>query len=226
MRNRVSNLLWGLAFIIVGIGFAGNAFDMWDFRLFFNGWWTLFIIVPCIISIVQNGPRTANIIGLCIGGLLLLSAQGVINGEVLGNLIVPIILIIIGLGIIFKSTGSKKKFHNEFHSTNGKAVDITAIFGGRDARYQNEIFEGADVNAIFGGVEIDLRGAIVDKDIEVNATAIFGGVDIFVPSNVRVKVSSVPIFGGVSNKATTPQDSNAPVIYINATCMFGGVDIK
>lgn len=226
MRNKVSNILWGLAFIIVGLGFAGNAFGIWDFRLFFSGWWTLFIIVPSILSIVQNGPRPANIIGVCVGVLLLLAAQGYVNGDLVGDMIVPIILIIIGLGFLFKTTGAKNGFHKEFHDTDGKMADLTAIFGGRDARYQNEIFEGAIVNAIFGGVELDLRGAIIKNDIEISATAIFGGIDIFVPSGVRVKVSSIPIFGGVSNKTLASEDPNAPVIYVNATCMFGGVDIK
>lgn len=226
MRNKVSNILWGLAFIIVGLGFAGNAFGVWDFRLFFNGWWTLFIIVPSILSIVQNGPRPVNIIGVCVGVLLLLAAQGYVNGELVGDMIVPVILIIIGLGFLFKTTGAKNSFHREFHGEGGKMTDLTAIFGGRDARYQNEIFEGATVNAIFGGVELDLRGAIIKNDIEISATAIFGGIDIFIPSGVKVKVSSIPIFGGVSNKTLASEDPNAPVIYVNATCMFGGVDIK
>ena len=60
----------------------------------------------------------------------------------------------------------------------------------------------------------------------VNYTAIFGGGDVFVPSNVKVKVTTVPIFGGVSNKAASSTDQNAPVVYVNATCIFGGIDIK
>ena len=37
MRNRVGNLLWGLLLVAVGLGFAGNAFGLWNFELFFNG---------------------------------------------------------------------------------------------------------------------------------------------------------------------------------------------
>lgn len=228
MRNKMSNILWGLGFIVVGLGFAGNAFGLWDFRLFFRGWWTLFIIIPSLISMIQNGPRTTSVIGLCVGGLLLLSAQNVINGQILGDLIVPIILVIIGLGFIFKTGIRREKISENMkaHYHSDGAPDLTAIFGGRDANFRGEIFTGADINAIFGGVELDLRGSIINENVVIRATVIFGGIDIYVPSNVKVKVSSMPIFGGVSDKSLAPADPDAPILYVNATCMFGGIDIK
>ena len=65
----------------------------------------------------------------------------------------------------------------------------------------------------------------------VNACSIisfpeFGGIDIYVPTNVNVKVNSNSIFGGVSQKNRRPNDPNAVTVYVNATCMFGGVEIK
>ena len=60
----------------------------------------------------------------------------------------------------------------------------------------------------------------------IAAAAVFGGIDIFLPENVNVKISSNSVFGGVSEKKhRAPVDGNATV-YINATGMFGGVDIK
>ncbi len=69
MRNKISNVLFGLAFVIAGIGFAGNAFDLWDFSLFFDGWWTLFIIVPCLVALFRNGFSPVPIIGVIVGVL-------------------------------------------------------------------------------------------------------------------------------------------------------------
>ena len=54
----------------------------------------------------------------------------------------------------------------------------------------------------------------------------FGGIDIFVPDYVNVKINSNSIFGGVSEKNHRPTVQGAVTIYINATCMFGGVEIK
>lgn len=226
MKMKPSNLIWGLIFILAGVGFAGNVLDLWDFNLFFNGWWTLFIIIPCIVSLIQNGFSSGNVIGLTIGVLLLLSMQGIFDFAVIGKLIVPLIFIMIGLSIIFK---------NVFHRDGGIHVNVkyqggvsehSAIFAGNSYRVTGEKFMGTTMNAIFGGVELDLTDAIIDEDVVINATAVFGGIDIKVPYNVKVKVSNVPVFGGVSNKVPTSRDLNAPTIFLNSTCMFGGIDIK
>lgn len=255
-RNKIGSVLWGIAFILVGVGIAGNAFHIWDFDLFFNGWWTLFIIVPCAISVIQNGPRSGSMIGLVIGILLLLMQQELIQWSTVGDLILPIILVAIGLGFIlrpnhrretppFENDGGFTDFQNNSEDTfggtythangfsgttgssdYGKAKDISAIFGSRKVTYQNETFTGATMNAIFGGACLDLRNASMSGNIEITASAVFGGIDILVPENVRVVVSSVPIFGGVTNKAVNPVGDIRAVIHINATCMFGGIEIK
>ena len=82
------------------------------------------------------------------------------------------------------------------------------------------------INAIFGGVKLDLKNAIIDQDVVINASAIFGGIDIYVPKNVKVKTKSVPIFGGVNNKANISTDEKSHTIYINGTAVFGGIEIK
>ena len=92
--------------------------------------------------------------------------------------------------------------------------------------FSGETFEGADLNAVFGGVDCDLRNAIITRDCVISASAIFGGVDILVPANVNVKVSSNSIFGGTSNKAAGRNLPDAPTLYVRSTCLFGGVDIK
>ena len=102
----------------------------------------------------------------------------------------------------------------------------SATFSGQDLNFNGEVFEGAELNAIFGGVKCDLRNAIIEKDCAITASAIFGGIDIYVPDYVNLKVNSNSIFGGVSNKNHRPTVEGAVTLYINATCMFGGVEIK
>ena len=92
--------------------------------------------------------------------------------------------------------------------------------------FDNEKFSGADLNAIFGEIKCDLRNAIIDSDVVINTSSTFGGIEIYVPSNVKIKIKSIPIFGGVENKANTTEDENSHTIYINGTALFGGVEIK
>ncbi|HEY5525349.1 MAG TPA: LiaF domain-containing protein [Clostridium sp.] len=230
MRSKLGNVLWGLAFIVAGVGVAGDISGLWNFNLLFKGWWTLFIIVPCLVSMVQNGVNRGNIIGLVIGALLLIEAQNIVPRNLVGKMIFPIILVFIGLSIIFKD--NKGKFNcckNKVHHTNTSGdgyINAVGIFGGSKMIPANERVTGATATAIFGGIDLDLRNAIIDEDIVIDSTAIFGGVNIFLPPNVNVKVSSLPIFGGVDDKSIHTAAENAPTIYINATCVFGGMDIK
>ena len=80
---------------------------------------------------------------------------------------------------------------------------------------------------MFCGVKCDLRNAIIENDVVINTSSIFGGIDIFLPENVKVKIKSTSIFGGVDEKKrNNVEDANTHVIYINALCLFGGVDIN
>ena len=83
------------------------------------------------------------------------------------------------------------------------------------------------ISAIFGGCLIDLSKAQLESPIStIQISAIFGGVQLFVPAGVRVEIHSTPIFGGVSKKVhdeNLPHD--APFIRIYAKAIFGGVEI-
>ena len=234
MRNKLSNALWGLFFVIIGVGIAGNVLNIWDFQLFFDGWWTFLIIIPCFIGMIQSGFGVASTMGFIIGILLFVSCNIRLNFSA-WELIVPAILIFIGLRIIFQGAFRKKpKFFEQstnFNGVNGQTFngaaksEYSAVFSSNRV-HVTDTFNGTNVNAIFGGLVLDLRDAKILNDVEVNATAVFGGIDIYLPIDVNVKTNNVPIFGGVSNKSNQNNQPGAPTIYLNATCMFGGIDIK
>lgn len=226
--KKLSKILWGLALIAIGGIFALNAFGITDIEVFFDGWWTLFIIVPCFIGIFSEREKTGNIIGLLIGVFLLLCCQNVLGFDMLWKLAVPAIIVIIGLKLIFNAVFGDKaaKMIAESRQNGNDVKTGCATFSGQDMNFDGEKFDGAEISAIFGGVKCDLRNAIIEKDCAVTASAIFGGIDIYVPDNVNVKISSNSIFGGVSEKKHRPYMENAVTLYINATCIFGGAEIK
>ena len=110
--------------------------------MFFDGWWTLFIIIPCLISIVENGFNTGNIVGLTIGVLFLLSSQGIINSRIVAKLIFPTIIILIGIKIIFRDSFNKtmKKSIN-MNANREECLEYTSIFGSQKETYPNEQFK-------------------------------------------------------------------------------------
>lgn len=221
--KKVTSVLWGLIFIAIGVIVGLNTLEITNIDIFFNGWWTLIIIVPSFIELFKNNNRTANIITLIIGVILLLACQNVIDFEMVWKLIIPIVLVIIGLSILFKNVIFNKVI-GKINKNYDKSYCST--FGSQNVVFDNEVFEGCEINAVFGGVKLDLRNAIIREDVVINVSAVFGGVDVYVPSNVKVKVSSTPIFGGVDNKYINTKDEKAKTIYFNATSVFGGTDIK
>lgn len=144
----------------------------------------------------------------------------------LWKLLVPAIIVIVGLKLVFTGIFGNKanEIIKKLKSEGKEPRTGCATFSGCDLNYDNEIFEGAELTAVFGGVKCDLRNAIIDKDCAIQVSAIFGGIDIFIPDGVNVKVSSNCIFGGISNKTAVHKE--APTIYVSGTCMFGGVEIK
>ncbi len=228
MRKNIGNILWGLLFIGIGVGLIGNIFEIWDYKIFFDGWWTLFIIVPAVISMIQGGIKTSNLIMLAIGGVLLLDRQEIIPDGMLFKFAAPVVLIIIGLTIIskifYKDTGRGCFINTQTKSEDNP--DYVAVFSGNSVKNVSTDFQGGSATAVFGGNDIDLSDVVINRDVTFTVTSIFGGNDIIAPKNARVEMSGVPIFGGNENKAVSSQSPDANTITFVCTSIFGGTDIK
>jgi len=157
----------------------------------------------------------------------LLCCQDILDFDMIWKLALPVVLIIIGISFIFKDTFNHKineeiKKLNENRTKDG---GYCATFAEQNIKFDGEKFNGTELTAVFGGVKCDLTKAIIENDVVINATSVFGGIDILVPENVKVKIKSSSIFGGVDEKRKS-DTTDGHIIYVNATCIFGGVDIK
>ena len=214
---------------MIGLSIGLNTLDLVSFNIFFDGWWALIIIIPCLIGLINNEDKTGDIIGLLIGVALLLNAQGIISFDIIWKLAAPLILVIIGLSIILKDNKDSKTnvVIKKINSNDNEKTSVCSAFSSQNIKLNKEKINNLELNAIFGGIEYDLRNGVIKEDIVINATAIFGGIDIIVPDDVNVKIKSTSIFGGASNKKQLMDDKEKKhTIYINASCVFGGVDIK
>lgn len=107
---------------------------------------------------------------------------------------------------------------------------LWAMFGGGRRRIDSKQFRGGDVLAVFGGYNIDLRDAVMaDGKAVVDANAMFGGVDIWVPQNWTVEVVGHGIFGGFDDKTMPPRinpGDKPQHLVVTGYAMFGGVTVK
>ena len=112
MKKRVASIIWGVCLICFGIWIAGSVLGIWEFNLFFNGWWTLFIIIPCIAKILSGKRKKGAWIGLTIGVLLFVASQGWILYVGLWRILLPVLFIFLGLDISLGHSEFSKKYHN------------------------------------------------------------------------------------------------------------------
>ena len=211
------NLFWGIVLIVVGILFLGRNMNWWNFSIFFEGWWTLFLIVPSIISLVRKESMGTSFLILVLGVLMLLASQNVIDWSTIWKVFLPIIIMVVGLLIIFGNRKVKTK------KVKGNAKEYVAIFSGVD-EVINKIENDFKMTAVFGGIELDMRDVTLDSDLVIDCFTLFGGIDIRLPKDVKVEVNGLPIFGGVENKYRNNHEAKVTV-YINHTTICGGVDL-
>lgn len=224
--KRISSIIWGLVLIAVSAVLVLNAFEITSIEIFFDGWWTLFIIVPSLVGLFTGHDKTSNIIGLLIGTFLLLVCQNILDFDILWKLAVPVIIAVIGIKMIFGGIGRNRGFIKSMEANGNDIKTGFAAFSGQDINFDNEIFKGAEFTAVFGGIKCDLRNAVFEGDTVINACCIFGGTDILLPDNVNIKVNSNSLFGGIDNKKHQNSSDNQYTVYLNGTCIFGGVDVK
>ena len=224
--KRINSIVWGFVLVAVSAVLILNAFEITSIEIFFDGWWTLFIIIPSLIGLFSGNDKTANIIGLLIGTFLLLVCRNILDFDILWKLAVPVIIAVIGIKMIFGGIGGNRGFVKSIEANSDDIKTGFAAFSGQDINFDNETFKGAELTAVFGGIKCDLRNAVFESDTVINACCIFGGTDIFLPDNVNIKVNSNSLFGGIDNKKHQNSNDNQYTVYLNGTCIFGGVDVK
>ena len=108
--EKINKVLWGVFFIVIGVIIGTNALGITNINMFFKGWWTLIIIVPCFVGLFsnENEGKIGNLVGILIGVGLLLSANGLISFDLIMKMILPLILVAIGLSLIFNETIKSK----------------------------------------------------------------------------------------------------------------------
>lgn len=213
----------GLILVLLGVGFLLDSFNVAEFGQLFSDWWPLVVVMLGFIGLFSNLSRPFwPLIIISAGVLLQLRELGRLDFTVFG-LIVPVVLI--GIGVSLLPLGDRL---NKQQKVSKDSVDASAIFAGVEIRNKSQNFVGGNINAVFGGVDLDLRDSDIKKGAKasVDIFVAFGGVGLKIPEGWCVQASVTPLFGGVENKAAQSDAKNAPVLYIRGTCLFGGVEIK
>lgn len=103
-----------------------------------------------------------------------------------------------------------------------------AVFAGLVRRGDWVVPSDYQVKAVFGGAELDLRQAQLEtREVHIRVKAVFGGINIIVPDDIRVDVDGDGVFGGFADEASGRQPTGpAPVVRVSGKAVFGGVNVQ
>jgi hypothetical protein len=104
-------------------------------------------------------------------------------------------------------------------------VSAFAVWSGVHRRVASA-FKRADLAAVMGGIEIDLRPAVtVGGEAVIDVLVIWGGIEITVPPDWAVSNEAVVIMGGIEDKSSGGQGAQHTLV-VRGLVLMGGVEIK
>jgi predicted membrane protein len=225
METKQFNIRLVIGIIIIAVGgllLLGNL-DIIDYTIpsFLLSWKSILIIIGLIV-IANSGNNSTGLILIGIGLIAHLPEFW------------PVILIVLGLYLIARTKGFGKFYSPSENSSepfvDGERVNDVAVFGGGKKYFQTNNFRGGKITAIFGGSEIDLIDCkLAEGDNILDVFAMFGGSTILVPSEWRVELDLIPIFGGFSDSRRKDPNLVQPTdrkLKVKGFVLFGGGEIK
>jgi len=240
-RLRGGSLLTGIFFIVGGLLLLaykmGAGIPAWIFS------WPMILIIIGIKICFQSRFRNAGgYILLLVGSLFLVDKQ--IPELNMGDYIVPIAIILVGIMFIFRPRHDRREWREKWkqewqhthtadavydiNSTDGEFLDATSVFGGVKKVIVSKNFKGGDVTCFMGGAEIDLGKADIQGRVVLDLTNVFGGTKLNVPSHWDVKNEITAVFGGVEDKRAAYALNIDPskILILSGTAVFGGIEIN
>jgi hypothetical protein len=189
-------------------------------------WWPVVLIV---IGLVQFLDRRANkggpVVLIVIGTVLVLRRLHWVSLDVRD--LIPIAIALLGAKLIWDALARRRRVDGAPAEADAE-LHAFAMMGGVRRQSIARDFRGGDASAIMGGVELDLRNAQMSDGAEatVDAFALWGGVEIFVPPHWHVVGNVMPFMGTYVDKRTPTAGVSGPVLHVRGTAVMGAIEVK
>jgi hypothetical protein len=188
-------------------------------------WWPALLLAYGLVRLSGLGLPRSTMQGafFTIVGMLLVAAR-LASVHVGFGVIFPLALVMAGVSIVRRSVrGEGVVTEGE---TGDEVIRLTAVMGGATRRAVGTALQRAELCAVMGGLELDLREAQPAAGrIVVDAFACMGGIEIIVPETWRVQSDEiVPIAGAFEDRTLHSGDEPpACTLVLKGTAMMGGV---
>jgi predicted membrane protein len=235
------------AFLVIAAGCLLLCFNtgllnpLW--KDYFFSWYMLLLVVGAIC--ICRYHFITGLILAAVGKFFLMDKASALfrddfNYEAFITTYWPLLIIIFGVIILLMVFIRPNRLRTYNHScwnsnkstagnenSDGK-INYKYVFSGTEQVILDPVFRGGDIEAIFGGLELDLRRTTLPEgETFLYINALFGGVEITAPESWDIEVRSNALFGGVYDERSKNADKDRTRKLIIVTkCKFGGVEIK
>jgi len=213
----------GAIFLLDNLGVV-NAGRIWMF-------WPLILIFAGLVKLLDPCRRSWGAMLMALGVFFLLNSLGVAHFS--WGAFWPVILIAVGVMAMWSALQARNLTEGLKNESSDPLTMLneSAIFGGVQKRLGGKDFRGGQLQALFGGIEIDMRDAdMAGTETVLHANALFGGIEIRVPETWFVATRGQGVFGGYndSTRYNPPVDPDKPkkTLVVVGMAVFGGVEIR
>lgn len=228
MNNRdamriTPRLIVGLGILALGLLWTLDNLDFVEADALME-WWPIMIVLAGVARLANpRDNRLGSALIVIFGTVLLLDSIDLVDVD-LGDLF-PLLIAALGVKIIWDALGRRREATSS--GDPDASLHAFALMAGIHRQSTSAEFRGGDVSAIMGGVELDLRHARMadGEEATIDAFAMWGGVEIKVPDNWRVRGNVMPLLGGFDDK-TRPTGETGPVLNVRGTAIMGGIEVK
>jgi predicted membrane protein len=223
-RQVLPRLVLGTALAAAGIIFTLDNVGVLHADDWLRFWPALLVAfgIGQLIAAVAPSERIGGAIWLAIGGWLLLDEVVYLPFSLFDFW--PLVLVAVGALLVLRAgrpgRGAAARDDDTLHAF--------AVMSGVKRTSSSLQFQGGSLTAVMGGVEIDLRGALLaGGTATIDTFAMWGGIEIRVPPGWAVDGRVWPLMGGFEDKTTPPAPEDiAGTLVVTGWAIMGGVEVK
>lgn len=168
------------------------------------------------------------------GVFFLLKAYGVIAVSVGMGTILPVVLLIWGVGLLVdvfrgkrkKKTHGKRKLHADVKCDDGY-LHCEMSFGEYRAVVAPELLRGGSIESSFGDFTVDFSACkALAPDCTLSVDNSFGELTLLVPDRFRVEVAEKDAFASAASVKGSPAEPTSGVMQLHIDNSFGSIEIR
>jgi predicted membrane protein len=206
-------LVAGIFFTALGVLLTLDNLDIIDAGRVLR-FWPVVLIVVGLMNLNEAGRRGLSIVAIALGALMVATRAHLVRVSLIDFW--PLILIAVGVVFVLRAVGVNGP---EQRST------LWSVLNTRKVTIDPDKLHGSQIISFMGATQIELTNTGEHQGpVIVEVLAMWGGIEIRVPSGWEVIAEAVPVMGGIDIK--TAGAPGGKQLVVRGLVLMAGMEIK